>query len=471
MVTPFKHHLNIVKMQNNPSPKAKNIVSKSGPLTGLKHGGTITLRDGTSFTKAQIKKDPGLVMAAIVKQQRSLYSKSMQDWIAARAMAENPIYPIRTVLYDIYDDVILDNFISGLIYNHRILPVKNKTFKIINVKKEFDQVKTDLFGKGWVRELFKWWLESIFYGFSIPYIDELAFDGKTSWIQKLVLLPRKNVIPELKLVTRFQSDFEGFDFTEDPLKKYVFPAGDRFDLGMLNKATPMYILKKHGWQNWDEFAEIFGMPIRTVKTASQDPRVIGEIEGWLSDMGTAPYGIFPAGTELDIRESKHSDAFNVFAQLIHAANEELAILICGQTMTSMNGSSKSQGEVHERVMDQITKDDELFIKTLFNEQLIPILRDVHCWPLEIGDTLEWDQPEDLQALLKIFVGVNNMGFQLDAEQVTEKFGVKITGIKQATPAPEPKDEESQDDSDENLSYNRILKLHASLQSLYYGGSK
>jgi len=454
-------------MQNKTN-KSKPAVKKTGPLSGLKHAGTITLKDGTSFTKDQIKKDPGMVMAAIVKQQRSLYSKDMEDWIAARAMAENPDYPIRTLLYDIYDDIILDNFISGLIYNHRILPVKNKAFNIMNAKKEFDQDKTDLFDKGWVNDLFKWWLESIFYGYSVPYIEELAFDGTTSWIQKLVLIPRKNVNPELKIVTRFQSDFEGFDFTEDPLKKYVFPAGDRYDLGLLNKAAPMAIIKKHGWQNWDEFAEIFGMPIRTVKTASQDARVIGEIEGWLRDMSTSSYGIFPQGTELDIRESKHSDAFNVFAQLIKSANEELAILICGQTMTSMNGSSRSQGEVHERVMDQITKDDERFVKTLFNEMLIPILRDVHGWPLDEGDKLQWDQPEDLQAAAKIYTAVNNMGFQLDMDDVSKKFGVKITGIKVVTPASVPTDQESFDDDENDMSAKRLLKLHASIQDLYYG---
>ncbi|MBB6131341.1 phage portal protein family protein [Mucilaginibacter lappiensis] len=458
-------------MQKTTNTKASAQATKKGPLSGLKHGGTITLKDGTTFTKAQIKNDPGMVMAAIVKQQRSLYSKAMEDWIAARAMAENPDYPIRTLLYDIYDDIILDNFISGLIYNHRILPVKNKPIKIINAKKEFDQVKTDLFTKGWVRELFKWWLESIFYGFSLPYIDELLFDGKTAWINKLILLPRKNVNPELKVVTRFQSDFEGFDFCEDPLKKYVFPAGDRYDLGLLNKATPMAILKKHGWQNWDEFAEIFGMPIRTVKTASQDQRVLGEIEGWLRDMSTSSYGIFPAGTELDIKESKQSDAFNVFAQLIKAANEELAILICGQTMTSMNGSSRSQGEVHERVMDQITKDDELFVKTLFNETLIPILRDVHGWPLDEGDTMEWDHPEDLQALLKIFTGVNAMGFQIDPKQVEEKFGTKIIGLKLPAAPPDPKDDKPEDPQkeDKEMSAEQLLQLHAKLQKLYYGG--
>jgi hypothetical protein len=179
---------------------------------------------------------------------------------------------------------------------------------------------------------------------------------------------------------------------------------------------------------------------------------------------------------------------------------ELAILINGQAMTSMNGSSRSQGEVHERVMDEITKDDEVFITTLVNEKLLPLLRDVHKYPFEDGDVFELDQPEDLQALLKIYTGVNQMGFQLDMDEVSKRFKVKITGLKQVAPvAPAPGDaadddddpdgDEDQDtpdepkkgsqkpkgakkaatvpeDDDEELKAADLIKLHAEILKLY-----
>ena len=447
------------------------------PVTGLKHAGTIVLKDGTAFTKQDIKRDPGKVMASIIKQQRSLYAKNIEDWQVARAAAEQPEYPMRTYLLDIYLDVVLDAFIHGQIYNHRILPVKNKEFTIFNSDNKPNPDKTALFKKGWVDDLFTWWLESKFFGKSVPYIDEIDYDGHTSWIKKLVLLPRKNVHPEAHIITHYETDLEGIDYTDDPVCKYVLPAGDDYDLGLLNKATPLYILKKHSWQNWDEFEEIFGMPIRIAKTASQDPRVQSEIENWLDQMGTAAYGIFPDGTEMQIIESKQSDAYKVFSDKIRNANEELAILFSGQTMTSMNGSSRSQGEVHERVMQEITKDDEKFITTLFNEQLIPLLRDVHLWPLQDGDYFQWEQPEDLVALMAVYQGVNAMGFQIDPKQVEEKFKVKIIGIKAPTPPPAPQRDpnappvkEIGDDESLSVRTNQILKLHADIKELYYGGA-
>jgi hypothetical protein len=447
----------------------------------IKHTGTINLADDKK--KERLQDDPAQLIVSIIRQQRSLYSKDMNDWIAARAQAEQPIYPMRTLLYNIYLDVILDGFIHGQIYNHRITPVKNKPFRIFNVDKKANDVKTALFEKGWVTDMIEYALESKFFGYSLIYLKELLFDGKTTWIKKVDLIDRKHVRPEAHVVTKYESDFNGIDYTAEPAANYVIPVGKECDLGLLNKAVPLWILKRHSWQNWDNFEEIFGIPIRIAKTASQDPRVQAEMEGWLSDMGSAAYGIFPQNTEIEIKESKHTDAFKVFFEKMQAANEELAILFSGQTMTSMDGSSRSQGEVHERVLGEIRTDDEKFIKTLFNEVLIPLLRDKHGWPLQDGDYMDFDQPEDKVARLAIFQGVYNMGFELDAQQVSEEFSVNILG-KRTTPAPvapgdpaKPADEENEDpnapdddNEDEPDDAKALLTMHKKLQALMGGGT-
>lgn len=470
-------------MQN--AKKGKTI---DGPLTGLKHGGTINLSDGTSFTKRDLLNDPAKVMISIIRQQRTLYSKEVDNVLHARAQAYNPDYPIRTLLLDIYDD-ILDNdpFIHGLIYNHRILPVKNKVFKILEKDGKENPEKTKLLAdKSWVDDYITYKLESKFYGHSLPYIKSLNFDGKTAFVDELTLIPRKHVLPERHIITKYQTEFEGTDYTADPVCKYVFPCGKDDDLGLLNKAAIPMILKRHAWQNWDEFGEIFGMPIRIAKTASQDPQVQAEIEDWLRDMSTASYGLFPMDTEIDVKGSSRSDAFKVFHEMIKAVNEELAILFVGQTMTSMNGSSKSQGEVHERVASEITKDDEKSIRIAMNEQVLPILRQYHGYPFDDGDYFIWDQPENLQNLLKIYTGINAMGFQTDPEEVSQRFGVKIIGLKQPAIAAEqpddeqdPKDEQPkkkklkekpEDDAEELHIGAELIKLHGAIHKLYAGSN-
>lgn len=456
-------------MKQNKTTAAKR---RTGPV----HTHTINLAVDSKERREMLKKDPGSVMAGLVKQQRTQYSKTVGDLIAARHAAGSIDYPQRARLYDFYEDMLNDEMIYGQIYNHRILPVKNRNFKISNAAGVKDEKKAKLFNVRWIPEYIEYCLLSKFWGFSLIYLNELEAKDGVTWIKKIELFDRYHVLQEKGFIVNWQSDFTGTNYLEQPVSNYCMPIGNVRDLGLLNKAAHLWLLKKHAWQNWDEFAELFGIPIRIVKTNSDDPRVIAEIEGWTKDMGTAAYGIFPEGTEIDIKENSKTDAYKVFYEMIKSANEGLAILFSGQTMTSMDGSSKSQAEVHADVATEIRKDDEKFITFEINN-LINLLRIKFGYPFDEGDVFEWDVAEDETALIAKFKAVDEMGFQLDPDEVSNRLGVKILGIKSAAvpvdekedpkekePAPDLKKEEQ----DIELSMNGILKLHAGIAMLYGG---
>lgn len=464
----------------------QKIKSPAPKKTRAVHTQTINLKADPEMKKA-LARDPGAVMVQLIKQQRSLYSKGITDWIAARQAAESPDFPQRGRLLDMYEDMKLDEFIHGQMYNHRILPVMNRAFKIVNANGDKDANKTKLLKKRWFDKFIKYSLESIFFGFSLIFIKEIKMDGSTAQVQKVQLVDRKHVLQEKGYIKTWDSDFVGHKYKEEPLCFYYLPIGEDDDLGLLNMAAPIWIMKKHAWQNWDQFAEIFGIPIRIAKTASQDPRVIAEIEDWVKDMGTSAYGVFPDGTEIEIKENSKQDAYKVFYEMIKSAHEGLAILFSGQTMTSMDGSSRSQAEVHQDVATEIRKYDEKFITYEVNT-LIDLLRTKYGYPFEEGDQFEWDVPEDVEGLITVFKAVNEMGFQLDAEEVSARLGVKIIGIKAtASPfgAPDPgadpeaeklkkekeelaKKEMEEAEKKKELTYKWILKLHAGIAKQYGG---
>lgn len=130
------------------------------------------------------------------------------------------------------------------------------------------------------------------------------------------------------------------------------------NVGLLEKAFPYTCLKRHSWGSWDEFEELFGIPIRIAKVASQSDAVKNEVAGWLQEMGSASYGVFPVGTEIEIKENTKGDAYNVFFQKIKALDAELSKLVLHQTMTTDNGASKAQGNVHENTLLALVQADE-----------------------------------------------------------------------------------------------------------------
>ena len=104
--------------------------------------------------------------------------------------------------------------------------------------------------------------------------------------------------------------------------------------------------------------------------------------------------MLPEDSEIDIKENKQTDAFQVFYEKVKACNEELAILILGQTMTTLDGSSQSQAEVHLKTLEEITKDDMLGCTNWVNDVVLPILIKLG-YPIKEGYSFEFHDAKEM----------------------------------------------------------------------------
>lgn len=382
---------------------------------------------------AKVKRDPAQVIARIVKQQHSLFNKEISTWKTARQEALNPYLYNRSSLMEMYNDIFIDAFIKGMVQNKRILKISNKPFKLLNKAGEENKDLAKILHKQWMNKLIKHAVESRFFGHSLVYFWEL----KGSEFKDVKLIDRRHVMPEYKrwVVNQWDAPSSGFDYTQPPFSDYMVGIGEDGDLGLLDSAAPLYVLKKHSWANWDEFEEIFGIPMRIAKIASNDKKVQAEVERWLRDMGTAPYGIFPQDSELDIKENNRSDAFEVFDRKRKAANEELEVLLIGTRSLTQDNGNYGKEKVNQEEQNEVIEDDKTFVANVMNEQVIPLLIR-NGYPL--GDhSFAWDETEwlDPKDRLAIFEGAQRLGYKLDQEQVQSDLGVTITGEMEKPAAP------------------------------------
>ncbi|MFN2959497.1 DUF935 family protein, partial [Escherichia coli] len=81
------------------------------------------------------------------------------------------------------------------------------------------------------------------------------------------------------------------------------------------------------------FGKIFGQPMRIATTNSPDESERAHVEHALENMGAAFWGLFPEGTNIEIKESSRGDAYNVFDRRIDRCNSEMSKAILNQTMT------------------------------------------------------------------------------------------------------------------------------------------
>lgn len=381
-------------------------------------------------------------MAGMVKYQRSLWKKEMQDLFNARALALNIDNPRRYNLAQIYHDVALDMFFKAQV-NLRINRIKNKKFKIVSKSGETDIEKTKLLKKRWFKQFLKFSIEAKFWGFRLPYI----FVDQNGQLSCKAVWP-EHVAPEQGLLLRNPFDIDGYPFREAPLNTFCVPIGYPEDLGLYESLAYGFILKKHSWQSWDEFEELFGVPMRIAKTASQDKAVQEEILSWLEDMGSASYGLFPIDTEIELKENKQTDAFEVFDQKRKAVNEEAALLINGNAESSNNSGSRAKAEaILKNTTDQITEDDKGDCEDIVNDDLLPLLSLHFGFPFADGDRFEWDDADavPIKDMADVLTKVSEMGFELDIADVSAKLGVKILGKKEPVVDPAKKGIEPEED--------------------------
>jgi hypothetical protein len=352
-------------------------------------------------------------------------------WRDALDKAENVYYPDRTQLLNIYADVVLDLHLSAVMQT-RLNNVLGRPFKLQAKGGAENEEATELLKKPWFQKFCTYALEKIYYGHSLIEFP-LPVDGE---FQDCDLIDRQYVSPELGIVRSMPGMITGTLFREDAaFTPWLIEVGDAKDLGLLNRCATMALYKKNVAGAWADFTEIFGMPFRAIRTEATGTD-LDDLEDMLRDMGQNSYGVFPDDVKIDFIAAPTANE-RLYDTFIERANSELSKAILGQTMTTDNGSSKSQSEVHERVAASYTKADSDFLAGLINTKLLPFLLQ-HGYQVQ-GLRFAWDETEQLSKAehFKIVQGImQTSGYKVERKWLEDTFNVKLAD-EPAPVAPAP----------------------------------
>lgn len=377
------------------------------------------------------------LMLDTIKQNRRLWRKEINHWQAARQARYSLEFPQNHLLQEVYKDIMLDAQLTGITQN-RTFRTTNKEFIIVNPEgKKDDKCTNFIKEKKWFENLIQYIHETVYYGTGLVWIKEA---GKGE-IKAIETLDRAHVIPEIGLFVPDVMINRGISYREVP--NFLIEVQMYDAVGLLEKAAPYTILKRHSWGSWDEFEELFGVPFRIAKVASQSEEVKNEVSGWLEEMGSSAYGVFPIGTEIEIKENSKGDAFNVFYQKLKALREELSMLVLHQTMTTENGGSKAQGTVHENTLGELVFADEKNLLSILNDQVVPAMR-FFGYQIPEGYKIAVAQTKDTKEQIKIDQVLLQGGYVLKKSYIEEVYGSEIESMptsvqpnQQEPPTPEP----------------------------------
>lgn len=374
---------------------------------------------------------PDRVVNKMIRSNNSRARKDINQWRTALQQAENVDSPKRILLYNLYDEILLDAHLTAEI-DKRIQAVAGSEFELFDENGAPNTEASNLLRKKWFTELIESAMWSKFWGHSLVEITQLDSEGKIAGTE---IVPRRHVIPERGIFTVKQGDEKGTLYREDQsVVPWLFEFGKKDDLGLLNKCAPHVLFKRFAQSAWSEFCELFGMPVRVGRTQTKDTNSLNKMEDLLLGMATASYAVIDKDEEIEFIETAKSDG-GVYKGLIDLSSAELSKVVNGSVIgEASQGGSRSKEEVGLQIQEKANVSDKKWLEGIINEVILPRL-ETFGYPVA-GLRFEFEKTKDTKAQWAIVEGVLNY-FEVDENYIVETFGIPVTGKRETPMAKAP----------------------------------
>lgn len=387
----------------------------------------------------------GLIIQEINQVNVDRTPKDIASWRDAHKSAESVYYPNRSRLLDLYADVDLDGHLTG-VWEKRRSAATNKDIKFIDGSgKEVDALNDLMETEEWYN-LLDYIVDSKLWGLSgIQFLPGASF----TWEE----IPRKHILIEKCLIKNNQSDQDGIPYKDDP---FVWVIGRRKDLGLMLKCSFYALIKKGAFADWAQYVEIFGQPVRVIKYDAFDDKTRIQLKQVLDDTGSSLAIMVPKQAEFEIMDGKTSNGDGQLQErLKNACNNEMSVIILGNTETTGNDNGGSNAKAKEQGKQQleITKKDIKFLKAQLNDaKFIQVLAS-YGYPVEGGKFVikEEADPYKIQAQVNTIATVREMG-----TPVADDYVYELTGIPKPENYDKLKKEQETNEAHKSEAFNEHL---------------
>jgi SPP1 gp7 family putative phage head morphogenesis protein len=395
--------------------------------------------------KQKSKDKGGHVINTLVIRKLNRNVLDVGQWRTAMKAADNDR---RQKLYELYEDILLDPVLSNAI-DKRVNAITNADIVFMKDEKPVIEMD-DLIDSPVMEDLLTEVMNSRFWGKTVLELD--FTDGLA-----VFNIPRAHIRPEKGIITINPGDEQGISYVGDD---FFLEAGKDKDFGLLLKAAPYAIFKRGGFSDWAQFCELFGIPMKIGKYSAQDEASREALQEAFEDSGSASWMTAPKETDIEIKESSTRGDGNLFNNFRKACNEEMLIALLGQTMTTLDGSSRSQSQVHKEVEEDANKADRRFVQRILNTELLPRL-EKRGFPVAGGWFIFPDAAETISKKDQIEIHdafQNKLGLNIDEDYLYDFYGIPKpkngpTRKQDPEPKPDPDPEKKKKEKKEKLAGN------------------
>jgi len=199
--------------------------------------------------------------------------------------------------------------------------------------------------------------------------------------------------------------------------------------GMAWPVGIFHLFKAMAIKGWLSYVEVFGMPLRLGRySAEADEQAIDDLEEAVRTLGADASATLPDWMQIEFVDAVRGQGGpDVFEKLIRWADEQISKGVVSQTMTSDSGASRSQAEVHERMLRTVARRDAMLLaRTIQRDVIEPFVRLNFAGPFPNGMprvSILVEDPEDPKAWHDADLAWSKQGLPVVERAVRERLSL------------------------------------------------
>ena len=345
-----------------------------------------------------------------------LWFPDIQKFQMAVDMAKRWDYPRRKELYDLYDSAMMDAHLKGVVRKRRTA-MSQFPIEFRRNNKPVDEVNR-IVRAPWFRDFRKSLLDVQLYGF-----HAYQFLPKNGWVE-FTEIDHRHINPITREVLEYSSDLNGQPLDSFP---YTLFLGKQEEIGELANVLPWIITKRQTTGDWAQYAQLFGMPIREYTYDGADRETLLALKEEAECQGSNGIYFHTTDTNMHILEpSNRSGSSELYERLMDKCDEQISILLLGNTLTTTVGDSGSRalGDVQKSEEEAIMEDDRQYVLDVLNYEMSDIFMTMGI-NTEGGEWCYVKQEKiDATAQADIVVKMNQLGLPISDDYLYETFGIE-----------------------------------------------